>query len=226
MDITQTQVIPPVSTQSATEEQNSTSSALSSDFETFLRMLTVQMENQDPLNPIQSSDFAVQLATFSGVEQQVRTNDILSDLATALGGNAVSTYAEWIGKEARVAAPAFFDGAPITVETDALDGADAAELVVRDQSGSIIDRRAIPVDGGPVTWDGISQLGNPFLDGLYTFSVESRAADELIGETKGEIYARVEEARLVASGDVELVLEGGGTATAESVTGLRLPPGG
>ena len=50
---------------------------ISSDFETFLRMLTVQMQNQDPLNPIQSSDFAVQLATFSGVEQQVRTNDLL-----------------------------------------------------------------------------------------------------------------------------------------------------
>ena len=45
------------------------SRAISSDFDTFLRMLTVQMRNQDPLDPIDSADYAVQLATFSGVEQ-------------------------------------------------------------------------------------------------------------------------------------------------------------
>ena len=41
------------------------------DFETFLKMLTTQIRNQDPLNPMEGSEFAVQLATFSGVEQQV-----------------------------------------------------------------------------------------------------------------------------------------------------------
>ena len=46
--------------------------AESSDFETFLKMLTVQMQNQDPLNPVESTDYAVQLATFSGVEQNSR----------------------------------------------------------------------------------------------------------------------------------------------------------
>ena len=42
------------------------------DFQTFLKMLTTQIKNQDPLNPMEGSDFAVQLATFSGVEQQVQ----------------------------------------------------------------------------------------------------------------------------------------------------------
>ena len=59
-------------------------SALASDFDTFLRMLTTQMQNQDPLNPIDSTDYATQLATFSGVEQQVRTNSLLADLGTWL----------------------------------------------------------------------------------------------------------------------------------------------
>jgi flagellar basal-body rod modification protein FlgD len=67
--------------------QTTRSKALTSDFETFLRMLTVQMKNQDPLNPIESSDFAVQLATFSGVEQQVKTNDLLTKLADSFGGS-------------------------------------------------------------------------------------------------------------------------------------------
>ena len=66
------------------------SSKISSDFETFLLMLTTQLENQDPLNPIESQDFAVQLATFSGVEQQVLTNDLLSDLGQGFGSSGHS----------------------------------------------------------------------------------------------------------------------------------------
>jgi len=46
---------------------NSSAARITSDFDTFLRMLTVQMQNQDPLNPIDSADYAVQLATFSGI---------------------------------------------------------------------------------------------------------------------------------------------------------------
>jgi len=57
-----------------TAAPTTTRTEISSDFETFLRMLTVQMQNQDPLNPVDSSDYAVQLATFSSVEQQVQTN--------------------------------------------------------------------------------------------------------------------------------------------------------
>ena len=69
---------------SASSTGASKGSVLSSDFETFLKMLTTQLENQDPLNPIDSTDYAVQLATFAGVEQQVLTNDLLE----SMGGNS------------------------------------------------------------------------------------------------------------------------------------------
>ncbi len=76
--------------------------AISSDFETFLKMLTVQMQNQDPLNPVDSSDYAVQLATFSSVEQQVLTNDILRSLSDQIGGGSIQQLAGWIGMEGLV----------------------------------------------------------------------------------------------------------------------------
>ncbi len=79
---------------------------LSSDFQTFLKMLTTQARNQDPLNPMDSSDYAQQLATFSGVEQQVRTNTLLESLAAQLGGGGLTQYASWVGMEARVTARA------------------------------------------------------------------------------------------------------------------------
>ena len=82
-----------------------TAPTISSDFNTFLRMLTVQMQNQDPLNPIDSADYAVQLATFSGVEQQVRTNQLLADMQGKFSQLGMAEMAGWIGKEARSAAP-------------------------------------------------------------------------------------------------------------------------
>ena len=57
---------------------------ISSDFETFLRLLTTQMQNQDPLNPMESTEFASQLAQFSAVEQQVRSNELLVGLQAGL----------------------------------------------------------------------------------------------------------------------------------------------
>ena len=74
-------------------------SAITSDFETFLRMLTVQMQNQDPLNPVDSNDYATQLATFSGVEQAVLTNDLLTTLTTQLNSSGLADMAAWVGKD-------------------------------------------------------------------------------------------------------------------------------
>ena len=54
-----------------------TQSALSADFETFIKMLTTQAKYQDPLEPLDSSEYAAQLAQFSMVEQQVLSNDLL-----------------------------------------------------------------------------------------------------------------------------------------------------
>ena len=57
----------PAQTVSTRSQTSSEQTGDSSDYETFLKMLTVQMQNQDPLNPVESSDFAAQLATFSSV---------------------------------------------------------------------------------------------------------------------------------------------------------------
>jgi flagellar basal-body rod modification protein FlgD len=61
---------------------------ITADFQTFLQLLTTQLKNQDPLNPMESTEYATQLATFSGVEQQVRTNELLESLS--------SGYATWV----------------------------------------------------------------------------------------------------------------------------------
>ncbi len=116
---------------------------VSSDFETFLRMLTVQMQNQDPLNPVDSSDYAVQLATFSSVEQQVLTNDLLRSMSGQLAGGSLGQLAGWVGMEALARVPVAFNGDPVNLRPDYAEQADAAKLVVRDAAGEIVAREPL-----------------------------------------------------------------------------------
>lgn len=200
-------------------------SALSSDFQTFLLMLTTQMQNQDPLNPIESQDFAVQLATFSGVEQQVRTNQLLESLAAGIGMSGISQLAGWVGMEVRVDAPAGFDGSPITLAPDPDPASDAATLVVRDEFGRVVSREALPMGIETIEWAGVGSNGSPLPAGLYTFELESMNRGEITSTRPVEHYAMVNEARRGANG-IEIVLNGGARIAESAVTALRRPVDG
>ncbi|WP_240722871.1 flagellar hook capping FlgD N-terminal domain-containing protein [Poseidonocella sp. HB161398] len=70
---------PTTTTQNSTEPKSANTDT-NSDFDTFIKILTSQIKNQDPANPLDSTELATQLATFSGVEQQVLTNKILQNI--------------------------------------------------------------------------------------------------------------------------------------------------
>lgn len=195
-------------------------SALSSDFETFLRMLTVQMQNQDPLNPIQSSDFAVQLATFSGVEQQIRTNELIASLAQGLNLSGMAGLSGWVGMEGRAPVPARFDGAPVPLVLAPPSGADQVTLIVRDADGRVVTREAVPAAGGDYAWSGTDEGGAPVPFGLYSFELESRRAGEFLSADPIPVYSRITEARL-DDGETVVVFEGGSSVRAAEVTALR-----
>lgn len=195
--------------------------ALSSDFETFLKMLTVQMRNQDPLNPVEATDYAVQLATFSSVEQQVLTNTLLQRLLSQSGGG-LEQMAQWVGMEVRAPGPVTFSGQSVTLWADPSPGADGAALVVRDAFGTVAARYDIPITAGMVQWDGLSPLGDPMLQGDYRFEIESYSGEALLGTRPAETYSRIVEARL-DRGEVVLLTAGGQVLRADAVTALRLP---
>lgn len=197
-------------------------SKISSDFNTFLRMLTVQMQNQDPLKPIDSADYAVQLATFSGVEQQVRTNQLLADLQGRFQQLGMAEMASWIGKEARSNAPILYEGAPVTLSPDPAIGSNRAMLAVRDSSGNLVSREEIPVSTEPYQWLGGGTDGSPLPPGIYTIELESLNGEMLLDSRPVEHYARVVEAKGGSSGTA-LVLKGGIEVLASDVTALRSP---
>lgn len=196
--------------------------ALSADFETFLKMLTVQMQNQDPLNPMESTEMSVQLATFSGVEQQVQTNDLLRDLSAALGLDGMSQYAGWIGKEARVAAPAYYQGQPLSLYLSPAALADEAVLIVTDENGVEAQRVKVGTEPGAYEWSGLDTGGIPLADGHYSFELQSLAKGATVGRSTVPVYQPVIEARMGETG-VEVVLSGGAAVAASDVTALRNP---
>ena len=194
--------------------------AVTSDYETFLKMMTTQLQNQDPLNPIDSADYAVQLATFSGVEQTVRTNQLLESLGQQFGLLGMAQMAGWVGQQARADAPVWMDGDPVTLAPNPAAAADRAVLVVKNAAGDVVGREDLPISTDPYIWQGKGITGADLPQGKYTLSLESYRGDELLATTPMESYAKIMEARGTATGTV-LVLEGGIEVPANKITALR-----
>ena len=210
-----------VNNSSGTGQTSTGSSGITSDFTTFLKMLTVQMQNQDPMNPMEASDFAVQLATFSGVEQQVQTNQLLGNMAGEFALMGMAQLAGWVGQEARAAADVvWFGGEAVTLSPNPASTADKVVLVVHDERGNLVSREDLPVSAAPYTWLGADAAGDPLPDGRYILTLESWREGELLGEEPVEYYGKVVEARGGANGTT-LVFEGGVEVPASAVTALR-----
>lgn len=219
MDVAQTQ---PLFSGSQSTEIAKPQKALSSDFETFLKMLTVQMQNQDPLNPVDSADYAVQLATFSSVEQQVLTNDLLSALSAQLTGGGIGALGQWVGMEVRGGNSAPFVGTKVEMSVPVTEGADRRILVVRDTDGQTITRLDIPLNETEYVWFGDLSGGGTAPQQNYTYSVEAYQNGEMLNAADASVYAAVKEAR-IESGKTQLVLDGGAVLSPEKVTALRSP---
>ncbi|MEO8240662.1 MAG: flagellar hook capping FlgD N-terminal domain-containing protein [bacterium] len=194
-----------------------------SDYNTFLIMLTTQIKNQDPLNPMSSDNFASQLATFSAVEQQTKTNDLLTQQLALNTQNSMAQMVGWVGKDARIDAPVQFDGTtPVTLSPNPAYASDQTILVVTDASGAEVSRTEIPVSTSDYNWVGRDSTGAPLPQGRYSITLESYERGALLGTNPVEYYARVNEIRNGGDG-VTAVFNGGVEVSTSLITALRDP---
>lgn len=183
------------------------------DFDTFLSLLTTQLKNQDPLNPLEGHEFAAQLATFSSVEQQTLTNKLL-------GSNELGQAANWIGKEVRTTAPVWFGDQALTLDIDPVPHADDIELVTYNSAGLEIERNQIDPGAGQVKWFGTDSSGDKLPDDRYYFRIVSLRNGTVIGKSDVGVYARIDRVRRGQNG-TELVLDDGSAIPASKVDALR-----
>ncbi|WP_323008581.1 flagellar hook capping FlgD N-terminal domain-containing protein [Paracoccus sp. (in: a-proteobacteria)] len=189
-------------------------------FEIFLKMLTTQVKNQDPLNPMESTDFAVQLATFSSVEQQVQTNLLLSQLLLNADKGDISRFSSWIGREARVSSPVFFDDSPLTLAIESEANSKNFNLITKNQLGNEVLRQNIDVTSQELDWQGRKPNGDLLPPGFYSFYLEVTKSDGTVITQNVEAYSRVTGVEFTQNGP-ELVLNGGGVVSVNEVTALR-----
>lgn len=190
---------------------------ITSDFETFLRMLTTQLQNQDPMNPMDPTDFAVQLATFSSVEQQVRTNQLLEGL---ISQSTLGELAGLVGRSASAPGELHFDGEALTLSLPPVENADAARLVVRNALNQVVDTIEVPPGGGVHVWRGLGPDGTTLPDGAYSFEVAGMSEGSIVATRSVQGFAEVIEARR-ETGQTVLVLAGGREVSVDEVTALR-----
>lgn len=214
---------PPASAPAQARETQSKAMLGNADFETFLRMLTTQLQNQDPMNPMESSEFAVQLATFSGVEQQAYSNQLLGQIAAKLDGGGLTGLTQYMGKDVRTTAPVWFGKQPLVLDVQPDSRADSVVLVAQNSYGRELTREEIGTGAGLVEWFGQDAFGGKLPDGTYAFRIESYLDGQMIADSRVGAYSRVIGAETTPQG-VQLVLTGGATAMAEEIDAI-LDPG-
>lgn len=206
-------------TAAPTADEATTGAASSADFQNFLKLLTAQLRNQDPLSPLDSTQFVAQLASFSTVEQLVGANARLDLIASGLSGEGIDRYAGWIGREAEASgAPLVFDGTPARYRAEADADADRVELVVRNAAGDVVHRAPIANTGEVLTWDGSTPSGAA-TPGAYSASAEYFSDGARIDTRPVSTFSEVVGARL-AGDEVKIALASGIELAPSDIVGL------
>jgi flagellar basal-body rod modification protein FlgD len=156
--------------------QQTSRTALSQNFDTFLTLLTSQLKNQDPLSPVDSNEFTQQLVQYSQVEQQIQTNDMLTKLSDQQKATASTAALSYLGRTATIASNAttLSDGQASWTYTLGA-AASSTTLSVVDASGREVFRTSGTSKAGEnaFVWDGMRTGGSPAADGTYRLVVNA-----------------------------------------------------
>jgi len=154
-------------------------SQLSTNFQTFLSLLTTQLKNQDPLSPLDSNQFTQQLVQMSGVEAQLNTNNLLQTVANNTS-NGVSTAVGLIGKNVKaVSSTANLANGQAQWTYNLPTGATDVKLEVVDSTGKVVHAEApsdLSAGDHNLTWNGKDLNGAKLADGTYSLRVTATDA--------------------------------------------------
>jgi len=157
--------------------------SLAGNFNTFLTLLTTQLQNQDPTNPVDSNQFTQQLVEFAGVQQQTNTNTLLSQLITIAQGSQVSSASSFVGTTVQATGN---QGAIATAGGTATFGytlpeaAGNVSVSISDSSGNVVYTGTGPTASGSntVSWNGTNSFtGASEPAGTYTIKVTATDAN-------------------------------------------------
>lgn len=149
----------------------------------FLTMLVAQMKNQDPLNPMENTEFTAQLAQFSSLEQMFNVNENLKNIQMTQSSLNNTQSVSIIGKEIKAEGNSIklSNGAPVDINYKLSSAAKEVRINIYDSRGELVRTILLSSqDAGEQSfvWDGKDGSGNSLSDGAYSFMV---SAKDLIG---------------------------------------------
>jgi flagellar basal-body rod modification protein FlgD len=148
----------------------------------FLQLLVTQLQNQDPLNPADATEFTAQLATFSSLEQLQNINTTLGDVSTSQTVLTNSQAVDYIGKQIQAIGNKVYmnDGQADPIEFDVADDAAGVYTKIYNSYGEYVqDLEMGPMSAGQhsIQWDGLDHEGRTATDGTYQYEVAAIDAD-------------------------------------------------
>lgn len=148
----------------------------------FLKLFVTQLQNQDPLNPQDGTQFISQLAQLTQVEQAYNTNTNLQNILNQGGNSAAFAALTLIGKEVEspTAVISLNQGEPAGIRFELTQAADQVTVSVLNGSGAVVRTLQAGAKGAgtaSVAWDGKDNAGKDVAAGAYSFSVSAKAAN-------------------------------------------------
>ncbi len=189
----------------------------------FLKLLTTQLQYQDPLNPMDNTEFTAQLAQFSSLEQLTDLNKGMDSLIAGQAGMANLQALSYLGHQ--VAAPTDHLTLPasgeVPFQVQLPEGADDVVVTIRDASGAVVATNhlgALPPGLHAATWDGQTQDGVRAAAGDY--QVEVGAVDADGNPISVQLVGRQQVTGIDLSGDEPAVLTAAGPVPLSQVVQL------
>jgi flagellar basal-body rod modification protein FlgD len=169
-----------VSSVSAASGASRSQSQLAANFDTFLLLLTAQLKNQDPLEPMDSNEFTQQLVQFSQVEQQIHSNKSLESLIALTQARSASDAVSYLGKTLTLT-----DGTAALMGGEANwayalnNDAASATMTILNAHGDVVYTAPAETSEGlhSFAWDGVGSNGATLPPGPYQLRVMAKASD-------------------------------------------------
>ena len=172
-----TQTTSSTSTAGSTESSSNTLGQ-----EDFLTLLVAQLQNQDPLNPSDATEFTAQLAQYSQLEQLFNLNDSMDELAAAQTGSQRISALSLIGKDILVEGSEFkYSGDPVEIGYSIDGTVTDVDVVIQDQYGNTVTTLSgtdTSEGNHTLTWNGKDASGDQVEDGTYTLVIQARTGGD------------------------------------------------
>lgn len=181
-----------------TGENNVALKSLANNFDNFLKILTSQLQNQDPMDPLDSSEFTNQLVLFAGVEQDIAQNTNLEKVTKLLEANnsQLDNAVPYIGKDIEATGNQINHekDKSSTLIYDLPQKAKESTININDSSGRLVRQITGPTERGrnEFVWDGKDSAGSAVASGVYSYSVQAKnSSDEVISNVTTHTLGKV-----------------------------------